>query len=261
MNQHSLQQPYFFFSHQRLFFLFFNLKRFSSVRFVSFCCRRGYHVTLLTAPLRSNIFRTGSFLFSLFGRPIPLNSSSFLFYIKRSLLFSYKRARGEKKRYRKTGLRRWLSDPVVYCVIQVGLAILIEMYENKFYRDVSSIDKRDVVEVQRNNQTGKSDKPSTHTKTRSANKKKLVTSYVLHSAGCRVQPCGTLFWLIQRQITNGGELWLAGEEERSCRRLLWNLSSYLQIKTLERNPNTRTKLGINPFITGDRSSRKRTGIS
>jgi hypothetical protein len=47
----------------------------------------------------------------------------------------------------------------------VGLAILIEMYENKFYRDVSSIDKRDVVEVQRNNQTGKSDKPSTHTKT------------------------------------------------------------------------------------------------
>jgi hypothetical protein len=42
----------------------------------------------------------------------------------------------------------------------VGLAILIEMYENKFYRDVSSIDKRDVVEVQRDNQTGKSDKPS-----------------------------------------------------------------------------------------------------
>jgi hypothetical protein len=45
-------------------------------------------------------------------------------------------------------------------VIQVGLAILIEMYENKFYRDVSSIDKRDLVEVQRDNQTGKSDKPS-----------------------------------------------------------------------------------------------------
>jgi hypothetical protein len=77
-------------------------------------------------------------------------------------------------------------------VIQVGLAILIEMYENKFYRDVSSIDKRDLVEVQRDNQTGKSDKPSnTHKNQISKIKKKLVTSYVLHSAGRRVQPCGT----------------------------------------------------------------------